>query len=131
MYLHANFCCSRSYRNGDINSYINSSMDTLEKAVLIALILHTAKFFKSGILKSQIQLAEKQEEEEHRQSQSIMLLMQTQKYSYQPLWVYDANGAKLLHLIINKASGCIEECNGNQYLILVPTDHSKGKLQKG
>ena len=94
MYLHANFCCSRSYRNGDINSYINSSMDTLEKAVLIALILHTAKFFKSGILKSQIQLAEKQEEEEHRQSQSIVLLMQTQKYSYQPLWVYDAKWCK-------------------------------------
>ena len=69
-------------------------MDTLEKAVLIALILHTAKFFKSGILKSQIQLAEKQEEEEHRQSQSIVLLMQTQKYSYQPLWVYDAKWCK-------------------------------------
>ena len=41
------------------------------------------------------------------------------------------NGAKLLHLIINKASGCIEERNGNQYLILVPTGHSKGKLKKG
>ena len=39
-----------SYRNGDINSYINSYMDTLEIAELTASIRHIARFLKSAIL---------------------------------------------------------------------------------
>ena len=58
-----------SYKNGDINSYINSYMDTLEKAELTASIQHIVRFLKSGIpiynLKSQIKLAKKQEKEGH------------------------------------------------------------------
>ena len=47
--LFAKFGGHRSYRNGDINSCINSFMDTLEKVELIALIRHIAGFLKSGI----------------------------------------------------------------------------------
>ena len=50
MYLLAKFGDHRSYRNGDINSYINSYMDTLEIAALTALICHIGRFLKSGIL---------------------------------------------------------------------------------
>ena len=32
------------------------------------------------------------------------------------------NSVNLLHLIINKVNGDIEEINGNKYLMLVPTD---------
>ena len=39
----------RSYRNGDINSYIKSFVDTLEKVELTASIRHIARFLKSGI----------------------------------------------------------------------------------
>ena len=39
----------RSYGNGDINSYINSYMNILEKAELTALTRQTVKFPKSGI----------------------------------------------------------------------------------
>ena len=46
MYLLAKFGGQRSYRNRDINSYINSFMDTLENAELKR---HNAKFFKSEI----------------------------------------------------------------------------------
>ena len=49
MYLLAKFGDHRSYRNRDINPYINSYMDTLEEAELIASIRHIAKFLKSGI----------------------------------------------------------------------------------
>ena len=49
MYLLAKFGGQRSYRNRDINSYINSLMDTLENAELTASIRHNAKFFKSEI----------------------------------------------------------------------------------
>ena len=38
MYLHAKFRDDRFYRNGDLNSYINSYMDTLEKTKLTASI---------------------------------------------------------------------------------------------
>ena len=49
MYLLARFGDHRSYRNGDINSYINSYMDTLEIAALTVLICHIGRFLKSGI----------------------------------------------------------------------------------
>ena len=49
MYLLAKFGDHRFYRNGDINSYINSYMDTLEIAALTALICHIGRFLKSGI----------------------------------------------------------------------------------
>ena len=49
MYLLTKFGDHRSYRNGDINSYINSYMDTLEKVELTASIGHIAIFLKSGI----------------------------------------------------------------------------------
>ena len=45
MYLLARFGDHRSYRNGDINSY----MDTLEIAALTVLICHIGRFLKSGI----------------------------------------------------------------------------------
>ena len=35
----------------------------------------------------------------------------------------------LLSLIINKINGNTEESDGNKYLILVPTDESKGILK--
>ena len=38
------------YRNEDINSYINSYMDTLEKAELTTSIRHIKRLLKSGIL---------------------------------------------------------------------------------
>ena len=50
MYLLAEFGRNRSYGNGDINSYINSYMNTLKKAKINALVQHIEKFSKSGIL---------------------------------------------------------------------------------
>ena len=41
-----------------------------------------------------------------------------------------SNSVKLLHLIIIKINGYIEENNGNKYLILVPTAESKDTLKK-
>ena len=49
MYLFCKFDGYWSYRNRDINSYINSYMDTLEKAELIASVCHVARFLKSGV----------------------------------------------------------------------------------
>ena len=49
MYLLAKFGDRRSYRNGDINSYINSDMDSLEKAGFMAPIHHTGRLLKSEI----------------------------------------------------------------------------------
>ena len=49
MHLLAKFTHHRSYRNEDINSNINSYMDTLKKAELSALIRHITRFLKSGI----------------------------------------------------------------------------------
>ena len=67
MYLLAKFSDRRSYRNGDINSYVI----TLEKAELTASIRCVAKFSKQGIpiYNSEVQdtAVEKQEKEEHRQ----------------------------------------------------------------
>ena len=44
MCLLSKFGDQRSNRNGDINSYINSYMDTLEKAELTASIRHMQDF---------------------------------------------------------------------------------------
>ena len=49
MYLLAKFGDHRCHRNGDINSYINSNIYTLENAQLTATIRHIARFLKSGI----------------------------------------------------------------------------------
>ena len=49
MYLLAKFGDHRSYRNGDINSYINSYIVAMEKAELTASICHIVRFLKSGI----------------------------------------------------------------------------------
>ena len=49
MYLLAKFESHRSYGNGDVNYYIDSCMDALEKAELTAKIHHIAIFSKSGI----------------------------------------------------------------------------------
>ena len=82
MYLLAKYGDYRSYRNGDINSY----MDTLEKAELTASIHHNARIFKSGIpitiLKSRIQLEEKQQEEEHKQNCKVLCVSCTRKKLY-------------------------------------------------
>ena len=45
MSILAKFGNHRYYRNGDINSYINSYMDTLNKCELTASIPHIARFF--------------------------------------------------------------------------------------
>ena len=50
MYLSATFGGHSSYRNGDINCYINSYRDILKKAELITSIRHIARFLKSEIL---------------------------------------------------------------------------------
>ena len=49
MYLLAKLGGHSSYGNGDINSYINSYMNTLEKAELTTSIRHMERFLKSGI----------------------------------------------------------------------------------
>ena len=49
MYLHAKFRDDRFYRNGDLNSYINSYMDTLEKTKLTASIRRIGRLLGSGI----------------------------------------------------------------------------------
>ena len=49
MYLLAKFGSHRSYRNGDVNYYISSYKDTLEKAELTTSLCHIARFLKSGI----------------------------------------------------------------------------------
>ena len=49
MYLPAQFGDHRSYRNANINSYINSYMDNLEKDHFATSIRHIGRFLKSGI----------------------------------------------------------------------------------
>ena len=49
MYLLAKFGDHRSYKNGDINSGINSYMDILEKVEPTAWIPFIARFLKSRI----------------------------------------------------------------------------------
>ena len=81
MYLLAKFGGHRSYRNGDINSYINSYMDTLEKNDLTVSIRHILQDFQNQefqftISKSQIRLARKREgkeEEEHKHNEQSTL----------------------------------------------------------
>ena len=46
MYLFVKFCGQRFYRKGDINSYINSYKDNLEKAELTASIPPYCEIFK-------------------------------------------------------------------------------------
>ena len=41
-----------------------------------------------------------------------------------------SNSVKLLFLVINKITACIEESNGNKYLPLVPNDEIKDTLKK-
>ena len=50
MYLLAKFGGHRSYRNGDMNYYINSFIITSEIPELSASFRHTERFFKSEIL---------------------------------------------------------------------------------
>ena len=82
MYLVAKFGDHISYRTGDISSYINSYMDTLKLVEPPASSRYIARFFKSGIpiYNSKVSgtLAEKREEADHRQLQSVMHFMQTQ-----------------------------------------------------
>ena len=40
------------------------------------------------------------------------------------------NSVNLLYFIINKVNGYFEEVNGNKYLILVPANESKEKIEK-
>ena len=88
MYLLAKFGDNRSHRNGNINSYISSYMDTLENVALTASIRHIARFLKSeiSIYNSEIppRLAEKQEakKKEHRQLLNVLSFMQTQCFSF-------------------------------------------------
>ena len=49
MYLLAKFGDHKSYRNGDINSYIKSYMDTLGNAEFTTSIRRIARFLKTGI----------------------------------------------------------------------------------
>ena len=49
MYLLAKFGGHRSYRDENINSFINCYLDILEKAELTDLIRHISRFLKSGI----------------------------------------------------------------------------------
>ena len=67
----------------EMSSFINSYMNTLEKAELAASLLHSERFSKSEyrftVLKSRTRLAEKQQQEEHRQLKTIKCFTQTQK----------------------------------------------------
>ena len=49
MHFLVKFGDHKSHGIGDINSYINSYMDFLEKAELTASISHIGRFLKSGI----------------------------------------------------------------------------------
>ena len=40
------------------------------------------------------------------------------------------DGVNPLYLIFNKVNGYFQEINGNEYLMLVPTNGSKGKIKK-
>ena len=50
MYLLAKFGRHSSYANGDVNSYICSYKNTLEKAELTTLVRHLQSYSKSGTL---------------------------------------------------------------------------------
>ena len=84
MYLLVKFGSHRSYGNGDMNSFISSYMNTLEKAELTTSDRHYERFpnqdYQFTIPKSQTRLVEKreEEEEERRQLQRIMRFTQIQ-----------------------------------------------------
>ena len=84
MYLLVKFGSHRSYGNGDMNSFISSYMNTLEKAELTTSDCHYERFpnqdYQFTIPKSQTRLVEKreEEEEERRQLQRIMRFTQIQ-----------------------------------------------------
>ena len=40
-------------------------------------------------------------------------------------WILKINSVNPLYLLTSKINGCIEENNGNKYLMLVPTGESK------
>ena len=73
-------------RNGDINSYINSYMETLEKAELTTSICHIGRFLKSGIpiynskVPDMANRKTAEEEQEQRQLHSIMFHANTINY---------------------------------------------------
>ena len=67
MYLLAKFGDHRSYRNGDVSSYIKSYMDTLGNAELdLASIRHVSRFLKSGkpIYNSEFQIRQTENQQE-------------------------------------------------------------------
>ena len=80
MYLLTKFGGHMSYGNGDINFYIISYMETLEKAEFITSICGPARFLKSVISIDILRktFAEKQQEEEYKQLQSVLCFTQTQ-----------------------------------------------------
>ena len=82
----AKFGDHRSYINGDINSYISSYMETLEKAKPTASVRNIGRFLKSWITICNFKVPDtagtktrKRRKEEHRQLQSVTHFTQTQK----------------------------------------------------
>ena len=81
MYLLAKSGGHRCYRNGDINSYINSYMDILGKAELTASIRHIARFLKSGIpiYNSEVPGRQKSEKEKEKNTGNCKALCISRK----------------------------------------------------
>ena len=93
MHLLAKFSSHMSYGYGDINPYISSDMNTLEKAQLTTLAHHIERFSKSRILiynfKVWTRLAETREageDEQQRQLEWVMRVTQTQRGSHKALF---------------------------------------------
>ena len=80
MYLLAEFVGDKSYRNGDINSHINSYMDALDSQLRCAILQDFQnQEYRFTFPKSWVRLAEKtEEEEEHRQLQYVLHFTQAQ-----------------------------------------------------
>ena len=71
IYLLAKFGSYRSYENGDINSYISSYLNTLEKAELITSVI--LRYFQNQgyrftVRKSRTRLVEKPKEKKKRKN---------------------------------------------------------------
>ena len=82
MYLIAKSGGHGSYGNGDINSFINFYINTSERVEVTASIRHIERFSKSGLAIYNSEVPEtvgRKKGEEHRQLQSVMYFMQTQK----------------------------------------------------
>ena len=93
MYLLAKFGDHRFYRNGDINSYISSYKDTLEKAEVISSIWHIARFLKSGIPIYNPEVPDKAGRKARKR--------RTQAFAKR--FVFDANAMKLMYInILNR-----------------------------